>query len=426
MAVVKTPEELEQEQQQQNQQNQTLTTGGESAFSGSPAQTSGAASSSSGSAPAPSSNGAPSNGFTNMDKYLQVNEGANQALTNQIVDKASKSFDEAGTALDSAKSSANTAVASGTTKADAALTNQVATNASKLSAAQTAQAAKVNAGYAGPGAFEDTQGYKAFSSLYDTAYQDANQYKDPTFRSAMLDEQFNNSENKAKVGGYSSGMRGFDSALLNNQAGVIGNAVDQAGSKVTANRDSYQTEVNAAIKAQKADADAQKKLLTDSVSKGRNTLLGNNEIELFNKNAERNKALQNAGKSVTSKIVDEGKAYSMGDVLSNEELAIAKVLDGLDGKKSFTDTSKTYKDFTTQALPAAQQPVKANTTPTVSKAVNGSLAIPLPVDVPLTPEQQIQRQAEIAANEKKKAADAAKPIINPGTIAINPNLLKYI
>ena len=314
------------EQKKEGEQGGSTGLGGQSAFVGS------------GSGTPASKPTTPGTGYTNLGKYLEVNDGAGigQAVNSKIAADTESFKSGAGKTFET--NIAND-ISKGTKVDTKNIAGQLGSDPTKVNKQDYTNLA---AGYTGPQSMDKVTGASNFNTGYQQIFDTISGLKNQDKQSNIVAD----SAKKDLQNGlsYSQGMKNLDGLFLQNQQPGIQKSIADAqtglGSYKTGLETSFNTSRDAAAQTSKSTADA----VTGARASARDALLGRNNQEMSSRNAD----LSNGVGSVQV----GASSASLGDVLDSQELVNLEALSNLGGEQYDTNWYKrTYNPGQTAVAP---------------------------------------------------------------------------
>lgn len=291
---------------------------------------------------APTSSGS---GYTNLSKYLDVNDGAGigQAIDSKLASDT-ESFKTPGESL---KTTATNEINKGT-KVDS---NNVAGQL-KTAPVGVAQSdySNLTSGYGGPSKLANVTGYGGFNTAFTSAQTNADSYKDSKVQGNLVADSAKKDLQQGLT--YNMGMRNLDSLFLQDQQPKIQQSIDKSIQGNTDYRKGMDTHFDTGRDAAVTTSNNTAQTVGTARTDSRAALLAGAQNQAASKTSALNKS--NVGTS----------GASLGDALDPDSLASLEALSDLGGEGYSDDWyRKTYSEGTAAApvvyAPSAPAPVLA-------------------------------------------------------------------
>lgn len=259
---------------------------------------------------APASTGS---GYTNLNKYLEVNDGA--GIGQAVQSKVSADTDAFKTSGEGFKNQVNSQVDSGIKTDTNNLANQLKTDPTKVNKQDYSN---LTSGYGGPSKLANITGYQGFENGYQAAYKGTQDLKNVGTQGEIIKD----SAKKDLTSGlsYNKGMRNLDSLFLQDQQPGIQKSIDTSTKTLT----DYRTGVDTQFDSRKAAAETASNQTRDTLNSARTS-----QRDAIMQGAQDQLAGKNAGLNRSNLGVSEA---SLGDALDPNSLASLEALSNLGGE----------------------------------------------------------------------------------------------
>ncbi len=259
---------------------------------------------------APASSGS---GYTNLNKYLQVNDGA--GIGQAVQGKIAADTDTFKTNSAGFTSQVNSQVDAGAKQDTNNVAGQLKADPTKVNQQDYSN---LTSGYGGPSKLAGVTGYKGFEDGYQAAYKGTQDLKDIKTQGGIVAD----SAKKDLTSGlsYNKGMRNLDSLFLQDQQPGIQKTIDTSSAALKDYRTGVDTQFDTRKAAAETTSNATRDTLNNTRTGQRDSIVAAAQGQLGTKNAGINPSYQGAS------------AASLGDALDPGSLASLEALSNLGGE----------------------------------------------------------------------------------------------